>query len=175
MPELTFVSIRRATSEDLGLLVDIGARTFSSAFAEDNTPEDMADYLTTNFNRDTLAEELADACSTFFLAEIDAVIAGYAKLIESYAPDCVTGKQPVEIERIYTLPEHFGKGVGEALMNRCLQEAKQQGFQTVWLGVWERNDRARAFYRKFGFRDVGDKVFQLGSDPQTDKVMERAL
>jgi diamine N-acetyltransferase len=175
MPESSLFTIRRATPGDVKLLVDIGARTFSSAFADDNSPEDMSEYLTTNFNCNRLSVELADPWSTFFIAEVHQVAAGYAKLRKGDTPECVSGANPVEIERIYTLPEHFGKGIGEALMNACLEEAKQMGFQTVWLGVWEHNDRARAFYRKHGFRDAGDKIFQLGSDPQTDKVMERAL
>lgn len=171
----TLVTIRRAIPRDAELLVELGAQTFSSAFANDNTPADMAAYLATNFTLERLIEELADHRSTFFIAEVAQLAAGYAKLKQGDAPDCVSGAKPIEIERIYTLPEHFGKGVGEALMKACLEEANQQGFQCVWLGVWERNDRALAFYRKFGFRVAGDKIFQLGSDPQTDKIMERAL
>jgi ribosomal protein S18 acetylase RimI-like enzyme len=60
-------------------------------------------------------------------------------------------------------------------MQACLDEARGAGRRTVWLGVWERNERARAFYRKWDFRDVGTQPFQLGSDAQTDVVMEREL
>jgi ribosomal protein S18 acetylase RimI-like enzyme len=171
----TPVTIRRAIADDAELLVELGAQTFSSAFAKDNSPADMAAYLATNFTLERLSDELADQGAIFFIAEVDQLAAGYAKLKQGDAPDCVSGDNPIEIERIYTLPEHFGKGVGEALIKACLEEAKQRGFQSVWLGVWERNDRALAFYRKFGFREAGDKIFQLGSDPQIDKVMERAL
>ena len=45
----------------------------------------------------------------------------------------------------------------------------------MWLGVWERNWRAQAFYRKWEFTVVGDHVFLLGSDAQTDLLMERRL
>ena len=175
MPTIPPVTIRRAAPEDIGLVVDLGSRTFSAAFADDNTVEDMAEYLAANFNHERVAGELADQDSAFFIAEVEGAAAGYAKLKKGELPSCVTDDRTIELERIYTLPEHFGKGVGEALMRRCLEEARGLGFRTVWLGVWERNDRARAFYRKFGFRDVGDKIFQLGNDPQHDKVMERAL
>jgi ribosomal protein S18 acetylase RimI-like enzyme len=60
-------------------------------------------------------------------------------------------------------------------MRACVDEARQAGHQTIWLGVWERNGRARAFYRKWDFRAVGEHVFQVGSDPQTDILMERAV
>ena len=54
-------------------------------------------------------------------------------------------------------------------------EAAIRGAQTLWLGVWERNPRALAFYGKCGFVDVGEHVFLFGTDPQTDRVMARAL
>ena len=169
------VTIRPATSEDAKLLTDLGAQTFAAAFAKDNTPEDMADYLTANFNHEKLAEELADVDSTFFIAEVEQQACGYAKLKKGKLPESISNNNTIELERLYTLPEYFGKGVGEALMRSCFEAAKQSGFEAVWLGVWERNLRALAFYRKIGFREVGNKTFQLGSDIQTDKVMERAL
>jgi ribosomal protein S18 acetylase RimI-like enzyme len=54
-------------------------------------------------------------------------------------------------------------------------EARAQEAHTLWLGVWERNERAKAFYRKCGFADVGSQVFVLGTDAQTDRVMVRSL
>ena len=46
---------------------------------------------------------------------------------------------------------------------------------TLWLGVWERNVRAQAFYRKQGFTVVGSQIFRLGSDPQRDLVMAKGV
>ena len=60
-------------------------------------------------------------------------------------------------------------------MRACLDEARNAGYETIWLGVWERNARAQAFYRKWNFRAVGDHIFQLGSDSQRDIVMERKV
>lgn len=167
--------IRHASITDTALLADLGARTFSAAFAKDNTLEDMSDYLRTNFNHHKVADELADADSTFFIAEVEQVAAGYAKVKKGDAPSCVTHSKTIELVRLYILPEYFGKGVGEALMRACLEEARQSGFQTIWLGVWENNHRAQAFYRKFGYQEVGEHIFQLGSDAQTDKIMECVL
>jgi ribosomal protein S18 acetylase RimI-like enzyme len=175
MTQINNITIRRATSEDTILLADLGARAFSAAFANDNTPEDMADYLQTNFNHEKVAAELADTDSTFFIAEVEQQACGYAKLKKGELPASVSNRNTIELERLYTLPEYFGKGIGDALMRACFDDAKRYGFEAVWLGVWEHNLRARAFYRKLGFREVGDKIFQLGSDAQTDKVMECAL
>jgi len=169
------ITIRRAAVSDAELLSALGATTFHSAFAADNNPHDMAAYLAAAFNPAQQAAELADTRATFLIAEIEGQAVGYAKLLAGDSPACVIGAKPIELERIYSLKAWLGRGVGEVLMHACAEEAERGGYQTLWLGVWGRNARARAFYRKHGFREVGEKIFQLGSDPQTDVVMERAL
>lgn len=175
MSSQAVITIRRATATDVEILSALGATTFHSAFAADNDPDDMAAYLASAFSPAQQAAEMADARATFFIAEIEGQAVGYAKLLAGDSPACVAGAKPVELERIYSLKEWIGHGVGEALMRACVAEAQRGGYQTLWLGVWRRNARAQAFYRKHGFRDVGEKIFQLGSDPQTDVVMERTL
>lgn len=169
------VTLRRANPEDAGLLAELGARTFSETFAADNTPEDMAAYLAASFNLARQADELTDPASTFLIAEVGGLAAGYAKLHDGEPAEGVGGAKPVELVRLYVSREWLGRGVGEALMRACVEEARQTGHGTIWLGVWERNWRAQAFYRKWDFREVGEHVFQLGSDPQRDIVMERAI
>ena len=168
-------NIRRASIEDAKLLADLGARTFVETFAEENTPEDMAAYLAASFSVGRLTEELTDPLSTFFIAEVDGSAAGYAKLHPGEVAEGVEGQRPIELVRLYVAQAWLGRGVGPALMQRCVEEARQMGFQTIWLGVWERNHRAQAFYRKWKFDEVGEHIFQLGSDPQRDIVMQRAL
>jgi ribosomal protein S18 acetylase RimI-like enzyme len=168
-------TIRRADTEDAGLLAELGARTFSETFAADNSPEDMDTYLAATFNPARLAAELADPASTFFVAEVGGLAAGYAHLHAGEPAEGVEGAKPVELVRLYVSREWLGRGVGEALMRACVDEARRAGRETIWLGVWERNGRAQAFYRKWDFHAVGEHVFQLGSDPQRDIVMERAL
>ncbi|MHB0969502.1 MAG: GNAT family N-acetyltransferase [Thermoanaerobaculia bacterium] len=167
--------IRRANSDDAGLLAELGARTFSETFAADNTPEDMTAYLAASFNPARQAAELADAASTFLIAKVGGVAAGYAKLRAGEPLDGVEGARPVELVRLYVLHEWLGRAVGAELMDACLDEARRAGHETIWLGVWERNARAQAFYRKWGFREVAEHIFQLGSDLQRDLLMERAL
>lgn len=169
------VTVRRANSVDAGLLAELGARTFEEAFAADNNAEDMAAYLVASFSVEQMAEELADAASAFFIAEVEGRAAGYAKLHAGEAAAGVEGSKPVELVRLYVLREWLGRGVGEALMRACVDEARRVGYETIWLGVWERNGRAQAFYRKWDFREVGKHVFQLGSDAQRDILMARAV
>ncbi len=119
--------------------------------------------------------ELADPRSTFLLAQMNGRAIGYAKLRAGDAPACVDGPRPIELERIYVDQNALGRGVGAALIRACLDEARQADYGAVWLGVWERNARAQAFYRKWGFRDVGGKTFTVGEDVQNDRVMMRVV
>ncbi|MFL6227613.1 MAG: GNAT family N-acetyltransferase [Pyrinomonadaceae bacterium] len=168
-------SIRRAVAADAGLLAKLGARTFRDTFADGTKLADMDAYLSAAFGEEVQAAELADAASIFFVAETDGAASGYAKLYAGEAEACVAGRQPVELARLYIGREWFGRGVGAALMSACFAEARRAGYQTMWLGVWEHNARAQAFYRKWEFRTVGEHVFPVGSDPQIDLIMERAL
>src|SRR5690349_6606005 len=111
MNKKTNLSIRRATIDDAGLLADLGARTFYETFAVDNTPEDMAAYLTSSFSPSLQAEEITDTNTTLLIAEVDGVAAGYAKLELSSAPSCITGPNPVELSRLYVSREFIGSGV----------------------------------------------------------------
>jgi diamine N-acetyltransferase len=169
------ITVRRANIDDAYLLTELAARTFQETFAADNTAEDMAAYVAANFNLAQQMAELNDDASTFLIVEVDGVAAGYAKLHAGNTAEGIQGTEPIELVRIYVSAKWLGRGVGEALMRACLDEARSAGHKTIWLGVWERNTRAQAFYRKWGFRAVGEHVFQLGSDAQSDLLMERAI
>jgi diamine N-acetyltransferase len=175
MPDIIRPTIRRATVEDAAPLAELAARTFWDTFAEHNRPADMHAYMSEAFTVARLAAELADPRATFLLAEAGGGAAGYAKLYAGESPACVSGPRPVEIARLYVAREYLGRGLGPALMEACLDEARRGGYGTVFLGVWERNERAKAFYRKCGFAVVGKHEFILGEDRQTDLWMERAL
>jgi ribosomal protein S18 acetylase RimI-like enzyme len=173
LPGLT---IRRATAADAALLVELGARTFADSFAADNTPEDMAAYLAASFNLPHLESELADPGAAFFIAAADTgEVVGYAKLLSGHTPPEITAPNAIELVRIYSTLPYIGRGVGSALMQACLRFAADRAFSTIWLGVWECNLRAQAFYRKWGFEVVNTHTFLLGSDPQTDYLMQRKV
>lgn len=175
MPQISGLTIRRGTIADARLLSELGARTFADTFAVDNTPENLAEYMAASFNVAQQTAELKDPASTFLIAEVDGRAAGYAKLRAGEHEQAVEGANPVELVRLYVSREWLGRGLGAELMRACLDEARQAGHGTIWLGVWEGNPRAQAFYKKWDFRTVGEHIFQLGSDPQRDLVMERAL
>ena len=175
MTEIPGLSIRRGTIADGSLLSELGARTFSETFAADNTPEDLAAYIETSFNVARVSAELDDPVCTFLIADVDGNAAGYAQLRKGEPEKGVEGVNPVELVRLYVSREWLGRGIGEQLMRACVSEARQAGHDSMWLGVWERNLRAQAFYRKWNFRAVGEHEFRLGSDLQRDILMERTL
>ncbi len=169
------MTIRRGTAEDAPVLASLARDTFFDTFASTNDPADMALHLQRAYSVDQQTAELTDPrVITLLVEEGDRAVA-YAQLRTGNEPACITGSKPMELWRFYVGHDWHGKGVAQALMARVVAEAAQAGAQTLWLGVWERNPRALAFYAKCGFADVGEHVFLFGTDPQTDRVMTRPL
>jgi len=165
--------IRFASSADAEMLAELSFSTFWDAFHEHpkNAPEDMDAYMSEAFTVGQIRRELENPGAVFLVADIDGRPAGYAKLLFGNIEEPVEAARPVELCRLYSTTENIGKGVGQALMDRCFEIAAERGCDVMWLGVWEFNPRARRFYEKQGFRVVGEHVFQLGSDAQTDHLM----
>lgn len=171
------IHLRPATVDDAEELTDLAFKSFWDAFAghPKNAPHDLDAYMREAFNVEQIARELADPKAIFTIAEIDNAFAGYSKLIVDHIEPGITAERPVELNRLYSHQAFLGQGVGQALMDDCFGRAKGHGHDVMWLGVWEYNPRAQAFYKKNGFRIVGKHVFQLGTDPQTDLLMQREL
>lgn len=160
---------------DAALLATVGARTFHDAFAAQNNPEDMADYLKTAFTADKMRTELQEPSALFFIAELEGEVVGYAKIRAVKQPDCVPDAQPLELERIYVDQHVVGKGVGAALMQAAINAGTKNGYQTIWLGVWKKNKAAISFYEKWAYKVVGEHEFVVGNDVQHDYIMARNL
>ena len=171
------VSIRQAVAEDAKVLADLAYITFWDAFAHHpkNAPDDLAHYMRQAFNVEQISVEITDENSVFLIAEIDDEPAGYAKIIFGSTEPGITALRPVELSRLYSQQKYLGFGIGPALLEACFSRAKELDCDVMWLGVWEFNPRAQRFYEKNGFRIVGSHTFQLGSDPQTDLLMQKAL
>jgi ribosomal protein S18 acetylase RimI-like enzyme len=169
------ITIRYGLPTDASELAELAARTFHETFAADNRPDDMALHIATAYGPAQQHAELSSPDTTTLLAEVDARLIAYAQLRTGEAPECVRGESPVELWRFYVSQEWHGRGVAQALMKSVETEASRRVGRTLWLGVWERNDRAQAYYRKAGFVDVGSHVFTVGTDLQTDRILERSL
>lgn len=174
------IEIRPAAIADAAALSRLGAATFRETFEGQNSPEDMARYLADAFSPDRQAAEIADPAGTVLVAEHhaasgDSELIGYAHLVSGPAPEDVQGADPLELKRLYVARAWHGRRVAQALMDAAIDAARTRGAQTLWLGVWERNPRAVAFYAKYGFARVGEHTFVLGADSQTDWLLSRPL
>ncbi len=85
----------------------------------------------------------------------------------------VPGGRPVELQRIYLLRAAQGSGRGAALMAEAVEMARAWGADVLWLGVWENNHKALAFYARHGFREVGEHLFQVGSQTDRDLILAK--
>jgi len=168
------IVIKEASRADAAMLANLGAQTFKDAFAAANTDEDMALYLAATFTPDIITKEFEEPGSHFYIAYAGEKAVGYAKTRWQSLPG-EPGTHATEIQRLYVLQHYQNLQTGRKLMEHCLATIKQEGIKTVWLGVWEHNPGAIRFYERFGFKQFGSHIFQLGTDPQTDHLMKLHL
>jgi ribosomal protein S18 acetylase RimI-like enzyme len=168
-------AIRPAVLDDAAALAELGRRTFTDAFGATNTPDDLTAFLDATYSEALQREELASPSLTYFVAEHDGLPVAFALLRRDHPSPCVDDPTAVEMQRLYVDRRWHGTGLAQALMHHCLHEAAAGGAGAIFLGVWEQNARALRFYAAQGFEPVGQQVFVVGSDPQTDIVMRRRL
>ncbi|MEY2648695.1 MAG: hypothetical protein RL282_1408 [Bacteroidota bacterium] len=169
------VKIHQAGIDELEELQQISRTTFTETFSVHNSEENMRNYLRDNLSLEKLGEELNNPESSFYFAEMKDQVIGYLKLNVGAAQNEWKENTGLEIERIYVLKEYHGLTIGQLLLEKAIAIAKSMEMQYVWLGVWEKNERAIAFYTKNGFKVVGHHLFKLGDDIQTDYLMKLAL
>ena len=167
--------IRPLTPDDLPALVQLSRQTFTEAFGPQNKPENLDTYVSAAFSEAQLGEEVRDPRARFFLALAETTPVGYAKLRQGNPPPELERYRAIEIQRIYALASAKGRGVGKSLMRSCLDAARSEGYQVVWLGVWEHNPRAIAFYRQWGFEAFGAYPFPFGDEIQTDLLFQLSI
>ncbi|HET7063402.1 MAG TPA: GNAT family N-acetyltransferase [Rudaea sp.] len=167
----TSLIIRNAALNDVADLVEMAAEAFRDTYREIVDPRDMENYVTTALTSDYFLPYVDDPSSSLLLALTGARLVGYALVTRSAPPTCVNRFSPVELARIYLRREATGKGYGAALMRAVQAEARRLRADGIWLGVYDRNIRARAFYQRWGFTDVGIQQFLLGDKIYADPIM----
>lgn len=169
------MKIRKVNLKEIEKLREIGKRTFADTFSSDNSQENMFEYLENGFSTEKLKAELIDANVEFYFAELYEKIIGYLKVNIGDAQTEMKDNNALEIERIYVLKEFHGKKVGQMLLDKAIELAREKNIKNVWLGVWEENTRAIRFYEKNGFVAFDKHIFKLGNDKQTDIMMKLKL
>lgn len=165
-------------ADDASLVVfrDLCVETFRQTYAHLNTPSNFKNYVERAFNIDRLREEVLNPESFFFVLpnEDDQLIA-YIKLNTGKAQTEDKPDSWVELERIYVDRKHRGKGLGKLLIIHAEEFTRAKGKKGIWLGVWEQNESAIAFYRQMNYAQAGTHIFQFGNDAQTDFIMQKII
>lgn len=169
------ITIRIASIADAELIAEMSRATFYDSFAAQNTKENMDKFLGEQFTRETLMKEVGGPDNIFLLAYHHDKPAGYVRIRENNNPPSLGTNSAIEIARIYAVAWAIGLGIGSALMKECIQIGKEKGVECLWLGVWEHNQRAINFYKKWEFEKFDEHDFILGDDVQTDWLMRKNL
>lgn len=169
------VRIRRAAPADAVPLTALVASSFRDTYAADCDADEIDRHIATHFTLDRISAEIEDPASPILLACEGDELLGYAVLRAGSSTDCIAANRPIEVARLYLTRSRIGRGHGSALMQSCLEEGERRGCDVIWLGVWERNARALAFYRKWGFELVGTYKFDFGGTLYDDVVAARRI
>lgn len=169
------MDIKKCTLEDVNQLQDISYKTFNETFKDQNSPENMKAYLEKAFTVEQLEKELSNTSSQFFFMYVNHEIAGYLKVNTDDAQSEEMGKEALEIERIYIGNSFQKQGLGKHLFNKAVEIATTLNKKKIWLGVWEKNKNAIAFYKKQGFVQTGSHSFYMGDEEQIDFIMVKTL
>lgn len=169
------VTTRLAEKNDAELIADMSRISFYETFAKDNSKEDMDLFMNEQFTKAALMKEVEEGDGIFIIAFIADEACGYARMGLTNQEGILAAENAIEIARIYAMPSAIGKGVGAALMKKCISIAEEQNKNILWLGVWEKNTRAIEFYKRWGFEKFGEHSFLLGTDRQTDCLMKRLV
>lgn len=169
------LKIRRATSFDADIISALGIATCYEAYFELDPSKDLAEYCVNFFSPPQIAAELEDANSTFLIAEWDGKAIGYAKLREGRRIECLKNADAIEVQRIYLLEKMKGRNFGRALLEKCFAVGAEKNYETLWLGVWEKNVAAQKFYERLGMRIVGTADFSDGKNEFVNLVYAKEI
>jgi GNAT superfamily N-acetyltransferase len=160
---------RDGTPDDIPAIDALFRQGFIDTFGHIYDPKDLAAFFS-RFSEAAWRAEITDPDFAFRLAEEDGALAGYAKISSVSLPVAPVGPA-VELRQLYVLQRWHGTGIAQALMDWVLAQARARGAETLYLTVFTDNRRARSFYARHGFEEVGPYVFMVGSHADQDIIM----
>ncbi len=169
------INIKMCTLEDSRKLQEISHETFNETFKHQNSPGNMNTYLERAFNLKQLEKELSNISSQFYFVYFNNEVAGYLKVNTNDAQSEEMGDESLEVERIYIKDKFQKHGLGKYLLNKAIEISMERNKKKIWLGVWEKNENAIAFYKKTGFVQTGAHSFYMGDEEQTDLIMTKTI
>ncbi|MEO5493980.1 MAG: GNAT family N-acetyltransferase [Sphingomonas sp.] len=168
------ITYRDALPADGTELGQVARRCFTETFGNLYRQEDLAAFLDQAFGAAGLPSHLSDPAYAVRLAAHDGAIVGFCKI----GPVAFPGYWPataIELHQLYILGPWQGEGVSPVLMDWALATARGRGASEVILSVYIDNHRARRFYERYGFVEIGQYTFMVGDQPDDDRLMRLAL
>jgi diamine N-acetyltransferase len=159
----------------LQVICVLAITTHYEAYFQLDPSDELADYCLRFFNLETVKNELENPKLTYLIAEFEGNAVGFAELREGKKIECIEGKNAIEIQRIYVIEPMKGKGIGKELLEKCCEIGSEKGYETIWLGVWDKNVEAQKFYQKIGMENVGLTDFSDGKNEFLNFVFAKEI
>ena len=169
------IHLQKITKNNVQDLQEVSIQTFTETFKDNNSEKSLNDYLNTAYELTKKKKELENPHSEFYFAYFNNELAGYLKININDAQSEKMGENALEVERIYIKKSFKRRGIGRHLIETAEQLAKKYQKNLMWLGVWEYNPKAIAFYETLGFKVIGAHSFFMGEEEQTDLIMSKQL
>lgn len=159
------VTIRNANATDAAIVALLGRLTFQETFSPlfVEHQDELLRYLDWTFAPAKIAASIGKVDNRCWIAFIDGLPVGYAKLKLSSRSSDLEASAPAQLQKIYVLSEFASRHVGRALMHEIRTEAERLNINKIWLNVLSTNERAIHFYERRGWTRAGEATFDIGS------------
>ncbi|MFO1241996.1 MAG: N-acetyltransferase [Rickettsiales bacterium] len=165
------IIINNADNPDLVNLQNLSRETFTETFGHLYSNENLEYHLAKTCSAQYFAEKLAEG-NVILLARDGSELAGYVKYGHLGLP-LENGETGREIHRLYVRKAYQRSGLGKRLMEATLADEILKSAD-IFLGVWENNIKALAFYMRYGFAPYGEYTYFVGTHADREIIMRRA-
>jgi diamine N-acetyltransferase len=172
---MTDVTYRTPTLADAPALCALGRETFVETFGHLYSDADRDAFVEQVFGPTGMPVEMADPAFAFRIAEADGAMVGYCKVGPLFMEVDTAGRRALELCQLYVRRPYQGSGVAAELMRWALAEARRRGVEDFYLSVWSGNERAKRFYARYGFVEVGRNPFRVGDQIDDDRIWKLTL
>jgi|TARA_R110000737_G_scaffold353477_1_gene405926 ribosomal protein S18 acetylase RimI-like enzyme len=160
-PSSNQIVIKKGRIADTDAIQKLAITTFQESHGHSADPEDIQSYIDRKFTKENIETELSDTKNLFHLLYCNGELVAYSKIIFNAIYNELTPSDSTKLERLYVLQKFHGTELGKRLMDFNIHLAKENDQTGIWLYVWTENHRAISFYKKYGFHQIAETVFQI--------------
>ncbi len=167
--------ILEAEAPHIPLLRDLSVQTFREAYQDDADGENMDIYIKNAFTIANTEADFYNPQTKYLLVQYKGNWAAYALLRWDHTHESIAGTKALRLHRIYVVQAFWRHKIGSNLMRYIIDFARQQGYEYLWLVVWNENKKAIHFYHHWGFEHCGYEEFHFGNEVTNDWVMRKEI